>query len=526
MGKVIHFLLITLGYCFALMCNSVALGYSVNKGKCTFRFDLKQELRFEYWDTFDKKGYQDGYDYNRTYDFVSNKLRLGIGMSYSLIDTYVQLNWTQFGGLPDDAEFGLGALYYKFNGHFGGPVTHPSKSTDPGYVALSQLWIRVRSPFLNGFWFKFGRFLYLSGLEAGLPKNKNLRWLKKLRVSQRMIGPFDWSRVGRGFDGFEVSYDSRFWNITASYMHPTPGGFYLKRDDWTKNGKSTHRISIATVTFSIKENNPCLPDTDAQLFYYYYNDKRRLPFNIKIINGHNYTAELSGLGDCEIHMAGAHLIHVHKVGPEMLDFLIWGGYQWGNWGRGIGGNDHVLDHNAWAISLEAGCNFKNFPWNPWIRGGYFYGTGDGDPDDRKHHTFFMMIPTLRIYSLTPSYTFMNTNYFMTQVILTPCRKVLVRSDVHFVRLTEGADFWYLGSGMMRPDKGSYGYISSHISTKDKDLLRMWDLSVFLKNIYNLSGIKVDIDIYVSHIWGGEVVKKAFQAKHNLTFFYTEVRLSF
>jgi hypothetical protein len=93
-------------------------------------------------------------------------------------------------------------------------------------------------------------------------------------------------------------------------------------------------------------------------------------------------------------------------------------------------------------------------------------------------------------------------------------------------ILKGADFWYLGSSMMRPDKGSYAYISSHISTKDKDLLRMWDLSVFLKNIYNFSGVKVDIDIYVSHIWGGEVVKKAFRAKHNLTFFYTEVRLSF
>ena len=99
--------------------------------------------------------------------------------------------------------------------------------------------------------------------------------------------------------------------------------------------------------------------------------------------------------------------------------------------------------------------------------------------------------------------FLNTSYFMTQVIL------------------KGADFWYLGSSMMRPDKGSYAYISSHISTKDKDLLRMWDLSVFLKNIYNLSGMH----LCKPHM-GRRGCERGFLGKTQPHLFYTEVRLSF
>ncbi len=526
MKKVYFYLFILINMCFLFFIyTNFTYSFCINRNiRCYF--DFKQEIRYEYWDTFDKKYSQDNFRYNRNYGFTSSKMRLGAGFASSILDGYCQLNWTQFFSLPDDAEFGLGSLYYKFNGHFGGPNIYPDKAQNIGYMALSQFWIRFKPFIINGLKLKIGRFLYFSGLEGGIPKNENLKWVKKLRISQRMIGPFDWSRVGRAFDGIMASYDHSFWNFTVSYMHPTPGGFYLKRDDWRKNGKSSHRIDIITAALSIKDTNPYLSNVDTQLFYYYYNDNRQLFSNVKIINGHDYTAELDGLGDCEIHMIGGHAIYVYDIGPGTMDFLLWGGYQWGNWGRGINGNDHVLTHDAWAIAIETGYNFKNVLWKPWLRIGYFYGTGDNDPDDKKHNTFFMMIPTLRIYSLTPSYTFMNTHYIMGQIIIKPYKKVLLRSDVHFVSLTESKDFWYLGSGIMRPDKDSYAPISAHINREDKDLLSMWDISVFIKDVYHINKFKIGLDFYISHIWGGDVIKDAFKAHNELTFFYAEVRMTF
>ncbi|MBX6422167.1 alginate export family protein [Thermosulfurimonas sp. F29] len=511
-----------------LMWVSGALAYTV-EGKVKGRLDFKEEIRYEYWNTFDKKYAQDNFDYDDSYSFVSSKMRFGAGFSSPVVDAYAQLHWTQFFGLPDDGEFGLGALYYKFNGPFGGPTAHPDKATNIGYGAISQAWVRVKPPMVPGLSVKLGRFFYLSGLEGGLPKNATLKWVKKVRISQRMIGPFDWSRVGRAFDGGVLSYDFNPWNFTLSYMHPTPGGFYLRRDDPEMNGESTHDIDIVTAVLSLKDTNPYVPNLDAQLFYYYYNDERRLSKVKTVTVGtktYDYTAELTGLGDCEVHMLGGHLVYARDMGSGVADFLLWGGYQWGTWGRGVAGHDRTLDHKAWAIAVEAGYKFKDLPWQPWFRVGYFYGTGDDDPNDGDHETFFMMIPTLRVYSMTPSYTFMNTNYWMAQVILKPRKNVVVRSDVHFVNLTEDRDIWYLGSGMMRPDALSYAPVMNHIAKKDDDLLTMWDLSVFIKNLYQYNGVKVGLDLYLSHIWGGDVVEDAFQADDDLTFFYAELRFTF
>ena len=32
---------------------------------------------------------------------------------------------------------------------------------------------------------------------------------------------------------------------------------------------------------------------------------------------------------------------------------------------------------------------------PWLRAGYYYGTGDNNPSDNKHGTFFQILPTAR-----------------------------------------------------------------------------------------------------------------------------------
>src|SRR3712207_7868095 len=37
----------------------------------------------------------------------------------------------------------------------------------------------------------------------------------------------------------------------------------------------------------------------------------------------------------------------------------------------------------------------------WVRAGYFRGSGDGDAADDRHHTFFQVLPTPRIYARFP-----------------------------------------------------------------------------------------------------------------------------
>ena len=493
-----------------------ALAYTLHQGQNVLRVDFREEVRWEYWNTFDQKFSRDNFTYDRSYSFASSKMRLGMGIRSPRAEAYLQINWTQLLGLPDQGEFGLGTLYYQFNGKFGNGPGYDTKATHIGYGALSQAWIRFQPRSLRGLSLTLGRFLYASGAEGSAPRNPSLRWVKKFRISQRMIGPFDWSRVGRAFDGALASYHRRFWTLTLSYLHPTPGGFYLKRDHLHRKGQSAYDITLATVVLSLQDTNPWLPGTDSQLFYYYYNDRRKLKNPASL-----YNPQQNGLADCEINMLGGHLLYARKAGPGIMDLLLWGGYQWGVWGR-----NPSLEHQAWALAVEAGYRFPHLPWQPWFRLGYFYGSGDDQPGDTQHHTFFMMIPTLRIYSMTPSYTLMNTTYWMGQIILQPASHLLLRSDFHVVNLTRGRDYWYLGSGMMRPDVFSYATLGAHIPYRDRHLLTMWDLSLFFKNIYTSHGLRTDMDIYLSHIWGRDVVRDTFKSGDELTFFYVELRFTF
>ena len=481
--------------------NLCAYTYSI-ENKFKINLDFKEEIRYEYWDTFDTGATgKDEY-----YSFSSSKMRFGIGVNTAKIDTYFQLHWSQLFNIPDKAQFGAGALYYKFN-----------HSQNAGAFAISQLWINIKPT--ENIKLKLGRFFYSSGGETGNPKDPSIKWVKKTCVSGRLINPCEWPRAGRSFDGGVLSYENNSINLTFSYFMPTPGGFYLHRNDSTANDYSSYDIKLATAVLSLKDTNTYIPNLDAQIFYYYYNDNRK----INTTTSAPYTAEILGLGDSEIHTLGGHLIYVYPTNSGKFDFFLWGAYQWGSWGRSFSGNDEVLDHEAYALAIEGGYMFKKLSFKPWFRIGYFYGSGDDNPYDKTHNTFFMLIPTVRLISLTPSYTLMNTNYWMTQIILQPHKKILIRSDYHIVKLSEREDFWYLSSGMMRPDNLSYLYKSSY---NKKDLLKMWDLSIFIKDIYKYKSLKVDFDFYFSHIWGDDVIRKNYPKDNNLNLIYGEFRISF
>ncbi len=459
-----------------------AAAYSL--GEISAKIDFREEIRSESWWTFDKPGIDD------SYTFFSSKMRLGLGLNSRYVDGYVQFHWTQFFNLPDDAGFGTGALYYGNN-------KGPGLWSDPenvGYAAISQAWLRFKCPAVEGLSLRGGRFVYNSGLEY-LPKDPTLKWLTKARISQRLIGGFEWSRVGRSFDGLQMVYDQPQWNLTVTAVHPTPGGFYLRRDDPTLNGYSVHDVDIVAVAATLKEGY--VPGFDAQLFYYYYNDDRGLT------------------EDPEIHTFGGHLLYTRELGPGSFDFLFWGAYQTGTYAG--------EDHDAYGLAIEAGYKFKEVTWQPWVRAGIWYGSGDDDPNDNDHETFFMMIPTLRIYAFTPFYNLMNTTYYFGQVIFKPHPKVTVRSDLTRLYLTEEDDYWYLGSGITRPDQ--FGYAAKP-SGGDDDLGTMWDISLFIKDLYQYQGFKLGLNLYYSHVWGGDVIENNFTSDEDMDFFYMEAVITF
>lgn len=132
-----------------------------------------------------------------------------------------------------------------------------------------------------------------------------------------------------------------------------------------------------------------------------------------------------------------------------MDLVFWGAGQFGRW--------YEQDHRAFAAMAEAGYQFSQAPWRPWIRGGFSWLGGDGSASDGTHGTFFPMLPTIRRYSQSTLYSLANLRDLSAQLMLRPSPTVSLRVDGHLLGLASSADGWYAGSGATQNNGRIFGY---------------------------------------------------------------------
>jgi hypothetical protein len=348
---------------------------------------------------------------------------------------------------------------------------------------------------------KLGRFEYAEGLEA-LHASDGMKFntLKNMRLSDRMISSFNWSAFSRSFDGGQVAYDNGRMNATAAYFLPTQGG-------WEKDANQMIedvQIAAATITAS---RGTLLPGAEMALFYYNYNDVRDVTQRAD-----NVTPTAPGGVDINVNMIGARLLGVYDVGPGQADLLLWGGWQFGDW--------YELDHEAYALAAEAGYQFTHAPWQPWLRFGYYRGSGDDSANDGEHGTFFQMSPGTRKYQLMPFCDLQNTEDIFAQVIAKPVARLTVRGEYHYLRLTEENDRWYMGTGPTQNDGSLFGYLARPSNGSD-DLAQEIDFIVSYAVTQHLG-----IELAYSRLLGGDVIKRIYSDEQDADFTSFEVVFKF
>ena len=460
-------------------------------GKGSFEATGEVATRYTYWNWFEP--------YNSTaensYDYIFTRTRLGLSLNLSHIRFYVQAQDVHKWGLPDDAiaaapqgPLGCGAIYYL---HGGEKNYHSS--------IIRQAYIDVPKLFLNGLSTRIGRFDYVDGLEV-MYKDPKVNWLKKIRLAERLIGPFGWSSFCRSFDGFQAVYDQENFNLHSTLTHPTQGGF-------ENDAQITiNDIDLFTLTATMKYNH-ILPNTEGRLFYFYYNDDRNISASVD-----NTGTNVLDQGQIKIHTIGTHLLGTAQIELGIFDALFWGAYQTGDWG--------LYDHKAWAAGIEGGFQFTHIPWKPWIRAGYFESSGDSDPADGDHETFYQILPTARKYALFPFYNMMNNKDLFLQTILKPFKKMVIRTDLHFLRLSEGDDRWYMGAGPTRKDGAIFGYIARP-SGGAEDLATVLEMMIIYNYSKYFSG-----NLYYGHAFGKDVIKNIYEGDKNGDYFFAEFKLKF
>jgi hypothetical protein len=158
---------------------------------------------------------------------------------------------------------------------------------------------------------------------------------------------------------------------------------------------------------------------------------------------------------------------------------------------------------------------------PWLRGGYYYGSGDGNTADSRHGTFFQILPTPRPYARFPFFNMMNNQDVHGALILRPSPKVTLKTEVHALRLASGADQWLLGSGAFQP--WSFGYIGrpSGVTSGQPGLANLYDVSADWN-----ANAHTTLSAYFGHAQGLRVVESIYTKSKHGNFGYLEFTYRF
>ena len=473
---------------FALAAGAVC-GQDTKIGDVNFSGTLRS--RVYDWDWFQPTSG------NNNYVYSGNLLRLKLSQNRDSWDWNAEFAVPFLLGLPSNAvgtgpqqgALGLGANYATANGG----------NQNTAMVFPKQLFVRFDG--LGGdkaHTLQIGRFTFLDGSET-TPKNATLSTLKRDRINQRLIGDFGFSDVGRSFDGVRYSYAKPSDNFTLVTAVPTRGVF--QTDGWGWN-----RVGFGYGSYT-HDSTKGRHSSDTRLFVIEYDDFRHIvktdnrPVGVR---GHDFD-------NIRINTFGGHTAHAFDTGSGTIDLLLWGAAQTGRWG--------VQLQRAGSFDVEAGFQPKILSkLKPWIRGGYNWNSGDSNPNDNTHGTFFQLLPTPRPYARMPFFNMMNSTDAFGMLITRPHPKLTVSSEFHALRLSNANDLWYSGGGVFQP--WTFGY-TGRSTSGHRSLANLYDTSAEV-----LVSRKITLIAYLGYAQGLAAMEQIYPKGKDGRFGYLEISYRF
>ena len=357
------------------------------------------------------------------YTFFGDRAELGVFVEGSRFDVSGAFNYVRIENLPTNAigpgGLGTGAFYFAATG-----LSYSYQ------LYLGELWTRIK--FGQGTTLTLGRMPFSSGGEYVRPQSY-VEIVKPERLHSRLIGNFEWSYYQRRFDGARFDLDRDRWHVTAAAFMPTQGGFE------ESTNLTISKIQIADIAVARKGN-----DLEYQAFGYLYRDRR----DPKAV------VDNSGSGDRPVDVTIATLGGSYLAFPSWFrsrnptGVMVWGAVQTGSW--------YGRDHLAASVAVEMSHRWSLTRFNPTLRGGFWWASGDSDGGDDRHGTFFQMLPSSRKYALSSVYAHMNVRDLFAQLLIEP-RRLKARIEVHALHLASGADLWYQGSGATASHGRFFGF---------------------------------------------------------------------
>ena len=350
------------------------------------------------------------------YTFFGNRSTLGASYRGSRWSAEGALQYVRLENLPvGSIGPGLlgtgGAYYFQASGTF---------SYQFYLRSLSLGWQDLGS----GAWIEGGRLSRAASTEAP-SGDATIDRLVGTDLNGRLLGDMEWSFYQRAWDGVRGGVRRGGLAATVTAALPTQGTFEESAN------LTMDRVRVAAAELTLQPGTP-VRRTRLQLFGIGYDDTR--PVTARPDN--------SGLeprrADIRVWTAGASAVGAYPWRWGVSDIVGWAAGQSGAW--------YELSHRAVAATAAAGHRFTRLPWQPWLRAGAAYASGDTSATDGRHGTFFPLLPSGDRVSRLNAYALMNVVDRWAGLELQPHRALDVSATVRRVSLASSADRWYQGSG--------------------------------------------------------------------------------
>ena len=446
-------------------------------------------FRAEGWDWFKPAAGENAYALEHSLFF------LGIRQDSDRFQWLVEGAQDAIVGLPSTAiapgvqgQLGPGGTYFAANKN--------SRNNVGGF--LKQAYFGMKFPALTRI--RLGRFGFSDGAEVEL-KDQTLAEVVRTRVAQRLIGEFTFSAVERSFDGLQFAFDAGHNNFTFLAARPTEGVYQVDG-----MGEINVNLFYGAYTLPLSYVHGA---GELRVFALGYVDRRG---GILKTDNRPLASRTADTGQIQIGTYGANYVHVlHTNRAGQFDLMFWGAFQNGSWGTQTQRAGAFFGELGWQPPILAAIK-------PWLSAGYSFGSGDTNPNDGVHGTFFQVLPTPRLYARFPFYNMENNEDFYGTGVFRLPHSLVIRAEGHALRLASAQDLWYLGGGAYQ--SGTFGYVG-RATGGSRSLANVGDVSLDFPLRYGFSAT-----LYYGHAWGKAALANIYPAGVNAQLGYVETNFRF
>lgn len=355
---------------------------------------------------------------NPDYTFVGTRFTLGATYRGSRWSADGALQYVRLDNLPTGSVgpgfFGNGGAYFfHANGRF---------SYQFYLRRLSLGWRDAAS----GTWVEAGRFSRAAGTDVPSGDATIDRTVAD-ELNGRLLGDAEWSFYQRAWDGVRGGVARGGVAATVTAAVPTQGTFEESAN------LPIDRLRVGAIEVTLAPGR-LVPRTRVEAFAMFYDDRRR-------VTGRPDNAAANPVAravDVQVTTVGASIAGAYPSRWGRSDLTAWGAVQTGSW--------YGHSHRAASATASVGHRLTGVLGRPWMRAGTVWASGDGDPADDRHGTFFPMLPSSDRVSRLNAYALMNVVDHWATLELAPHAALDLTGGLHRVSLATGADGWYQGSG--------------------------------------------------------------------------------